>query len=129
LPPLHAQQTGSANRLGGRLDDAAIWTDALDTAHARSLYTVPTDLGLAYDVADMTDLWGIHALGPGGSGLVDEPFWTFTTDLPGSPNPGDAYEHESLFYLVLGDVTGVQTVAEPSPFLLSAFVGWRRRKR
>ncbi len=119
--------------VNGMVDDTAIWDEGLDEAHVQSIYTVPTDLGLDYDLGDVMALWDIHDMGPGGSGLVDGTFWTFTTNLPGSPNQGDAYEDDSLFYVALGDGTGVQTVPEPSTFILCVFgllgLGFRCRWR
>lgn len=127
--------------LDGKLDDAAIWNEALDAAHARSLYTVPRNLGLAYDVADMIGLWGIHSLGPGGSGTVDGTFWQFTNDLPDiapgtRPSGGDAYVNGTFLYIALGNGTGLVHLPEPSTLVLAAlgllglgFLGRRPRAR
>lgn len=114
--------------LEGKIDDAAIWSDALNPGQVRSLYTVPQDLGLDYDVAQMIDLWDIHTTGPGGQGMVDGSLWMYSDELPDivpgtPPNGGDAYVGpRGLFYVALADGSGVFRAPEPSTFFL-AFLG------
>lgn len=123
----------------GLLDDVAIWSEALGTAKTRSIYTVPTALGLAYDLGDMTTLWDIYDSQTAG-GIAGIP-WQFTSSLPALPGggaaaPGDAYrDSNGIMYVALGDGLGLAAVPEPSTFLLAAvgllglaFFG-RRQKR
>lgn len=123
----------------GLIDDSAIWDQALDTARVRSIYTVPTELGLSYELGDVMALWDIYD--SGGDGTVKGIPWQFTTSLPdlptgGPPALGDAYVNGGVMYLALGNGTGLAAVPEPSTFLLSAigllalvFVSLRRQKR
>ena len=134
--PLYIAGRNDTGQYIGLLDDVAVWDERLDTAQARSLYTVPNDLGLDYDLADVAALWAIHAAGSTGSGVIDGLPWHFTDLLPGSTTLGDAYISNGTMYLVLGNGTGVAAVPEPSTFVLAALgllglacFGWRRRPR
>lgn len=124
----------------GRIDDSAVWNEALDTAQARSIYTVPTELGLDYQLSEVMALWDIYA-SQGAGGIKGIP-WQYTdslADLPtgGRPAPGDAYTGtDGIMYVALGDGTGLAAVPEPSAFGLAALgllgfamCGRHRRRR
>ncbi len=131
---------GASNNVGleafnGNMDDVGIWDERLGDGLVRTLYTVPVDLGLAYDISDMSTLWAIRASGAGGSGGVEGIPWSYTESLPGSPVLGDAYVNGLWYYVVLGDGSGlVATLPEPGTLSLLALGGLgllrrRRRKR
>lgn len=103
--------------LDGKLDDVAIWNDALDAVKIKSIYNVPTTLGLSYDVDDMVELWSVFDTGPGGFGIVKGMPWWYTDELPGTPaDPGGAYTYDDIMYVVLGSGVGLRT---PEPSSLS----------
>lgn len=118
--PLYIAGRNNTAEYIGLLDDVAVWNERLSQGQSRSIYTVSQNLGLDYDIADMSDLWDIHAGGPGGSGLVDGTAWEYTTALPGSTTLGDAYTQGPTMYVVLGNGSGVASVPEPSTMLLAA---------
>ena len=94
--------------MDGKLDDVAIWSDALDATRIKSIYNVPTTLGLSYDLGDMMQLWSIHDAGAGAVGSVDRIPWQYTSSLPGTPPAaGGAYTHGDAMYVVLGAGTGL----------------------
>ncbi|MDY0171236.1 MAG: LamG domain-containing protein, partial [Thermoguttaceae bacterium] len=105
-----AGDTGHA--FHGKMDDVAIWNDALDPAKVMSIYNVPTTLGLSYDLGDMMTLWAAYDAGPGGAGAVHRTPWQYTDELPGSPPaPGGAYTHGDAMYIVLGSGDGLRSPA------------------
>ncbi len=133
LYPYAAPWAGVASySLDGKLDDVAIWNDALDGAKIKSIYNVPTTLGLSYDLADMMQLWSIYDDGSGGFGIVDGMPWWYTDELPGTPAaPGGAYFHDDIMYVVLGSGVGLRT-PEPSSLIMALWAlvvlaGRRRR--
>ncbi len=98
----------ASHALDGKLDDVAIWSDALDATKIKSIYNVPTTLGLSYDLGDMMQLWSIHDAGAGAVGSVDRIPWQYTSSLPGTPPAaGGAYTHGDAMYVVLGAGTGL----------------------
>ena len=110
-----------------------VWSDALDAPQVRTIYTVPTALGLAYDAGDMTALWEIYD--SAGAGTIKGIPWQYRGSLPGSPTPGYAYVYDGIMYVALGNGTGLAAVPEPSTFALAtlgllglAFYGRRRRR-
>jgi autotransporter-associated beta strand protein len=90
------------------LDDLALWgSEAVSPAKIRSLYTVPTALGIEYNVGDLRAVWAVFDGGPGSSAVVKGSTWSYTSTLPGSTTQGDAYISGGSMYLVLGPGTGV----------------------
>jgi hypothetical protein len=120
LFPYPAPWTGAASHaLDGKLDEMAVWNDALDGAKIVSIYNVPTTLGLSYDLGDMMALWSIFDAGPGGFGIIDGMPWWYTDDLPGTPPaPGGAYVHDGIMYVVLGPGVGLK-IPEPTSLLMA----------
>lgn len=136
--PLYIFGRNGGGHYVGQLDDIGVWSDALTTGEARSIYTVPMALGLAYDIGDMTALWDIYDSRV--DGTIHGIPWQFTSSLPdlptgGAPSAGDAYLSGGIMYLALGNGSGLAAVPEPSTFLLAALglaglaLFWRRRKR
>ena len=90
------------------LDDLALWgNEAIVPARIRSLYTVPTSLGIDYNLADLRTLWGVFDGAGSSNATVKGLSWSHTSSLPGSTNLGDAYISGGSMYLVLGAGTGV----------------------
>jgi hypothetical protein len=120
--------TTSANLQIGRmdnfanagLDDIALFDHALSPGEARSLFTTPVNLGFSYSLAEMSQLWQIHAGGPGSTGSVGGTQWMFTDLLPGAPAAGDSYLNGGLPYVALTANTGVTLVPEPTSAALLA---------
>lgn len=117
----------------GLLDDVALWNEPLTAAQARSIYNVPKTFNLDYDLGDMMTLWTIYAAGPGAGGGIDGIPWQYVGSLPGSHAPGDAFVHNNIMYIALGDGSGLAAIPEPSTltlgivaFLGLAFCRWRR---
>ena len=90
------------------LDDLALWgNEAIAPARIRSLYTVPTSLGIDYNLADLRTLWGVFDGAGTSNATVKGLSWSYTSSLPGSTTLGDAYISGGSMYLVLGAGTGV----------------------
>lgn len=90
------------------LDDLALWgSEAIAPARIRSLYTVPTSLGIDYNLADMRTLWGVFDGAGTSNATVKGSMWSYASSLPGSTTPGDAYISGGSMYVVLGAGTGV----------------------
>lgn len=114
-PPL----TTTANLEFGRmdsfdnagLDDFALFNEQIPLAKARSLYTLPNNLGLSYDIATMRALWNVFDGGPGSSGVVGGATWYYTNSLPGSTTLGDSYLNGIRWYVVLSNGVGVAAAA------------------
>lgn len=119
LYPYGAGWAGNTSfSVDGKIDDAAIWNEALGAGRVRSLYTVPRNLGLNYNVSDMVTLWSFFDAQSGGP-IKGIP-WQYTTSLPGSPALGDAYVFNGIMYLALGAGAGLAAVPEPATSGLGA---------
>lgn len=122
--------------IDGRIDDVAIWSEGLDEARVRSLYTVPEDLELSYNASDLIALWDLYDAEV--SGAIKGVPWRFADSLPdlpggGTPAPGDAYMSDGVMYLAMDGGTGLAAVPEPLSLTLAAFgllcmAVWRRRR-
>jgi len=120
---------GAFPSIDGNVDDLAIWNEGLDTARARSLFTVPENLAVNYNAGDLVELWEIFDAE--GTGKVQGTQWQFT-DLPGTFSPGDAFSLGSVKYIALSATTGLKSIPEPSTAALLAAFGpflVRRRRR
>jgi len=104
--------------IDGLVDDVGIWNEGLNEAKVRSLYTVVQNLGLSYDVNDMVALWSFFDAQKGGA-IKGIP-WQYISSLPGSPNPGDAYNYNGIMYIALGGGAGLAAVPEPSSLFLAS---------
>ncbi|WCJ60857.1 hypothetical protein NXS98_06935 [Fontisphaera persica] len=93
------------------LDDVAFFNEALPLERIYTLNSVPTQLGLDYSLAEVRALWAIFDAGPGSSGTVKGRTWTYTTEIPGSPAPGEAFIAGNKFYVVLAPGAGLTATA------------------
>lgn len=101
------------------LDDLALWgNEAVPAAKVRSLYSVPTSLGLDYSLGEMRTLWGIFDATGASNAVVKGRTWTYSATVPGSTADGDAYFAGSSMYVVLGGGRGVST---PATYLTGTF--------
>lgn len=93
------------------LDDFALFNERITLAKVRSLYTLPANLSLNYDLATMRQLWNVFDGGPGASGVVGGATWYYTNSLPGSTNLGDSYLNGVRWFVVLSNNVGVSAAA------------------
>ncbi|MCX8155443.1 MAG: autotransporter-associated beta strand repeat-containing protein [Verrucomicrobiae bacterium] len=93
------------------LDDVALFDEALPLERIYTLNSVPTQLGLDYSLAEVRALWAIFDGGPGSVGTVKGRRWAYTTDIPGTPAPGEAFISGNRFYVVLGPGAGLTAPA------------------
>jgi len=134
--PLYMLGRNGNGEYAGLLDEVGLWNTPLDAAQSRTIYTVPMNLNLNYDLGDLMTLWDIHAMGPGGAGGIEGIPWQYAASLPGSPTPGDAYVYNNVMYIALGPGTGLAAIPEPSTLALAGlgalgligFLGRRKRR-
>ena len=82
----------------GLLDDVAVWDEQLSQGRARSIYTVPTHLGLDYNLDEMMVLFDVFDTGaPAAIGPLR---WSRQTGLTGH-STGDAWESANMYYVQL----------------------------
>ena len=117
----HTLEIGVSNgNWTGQLDDLGIWSNALTTGEARSLYTLATNSTFAYDLEVVTQLHALHTAGTGTLG-VNGFTWSYTNSLTGSGyNPGDLVfdSINNRWVLQLTSTTGLVAVPEPTRVLL-----------
>jgi hypothetical protein len=100
--------------LNGRIDDVAIWNDALTADEIKGLYDVGDSVELAYTASDFDQLKQLHD-GASGSAVVGGFEWTYATGLAG---PAGLSGGSGSFTLVLDatagtGLTGVPFVEQP----------------
>jgi autotransporter-associated beta strand protein len=101
------------------LDELALWgNEAVAPGKIRSLYTVPTSLGLDYDLVDLRAIWAAFDGPAGSTAVVKGRTWTRVASVPGSTTDGDAYLSGTAMYIVLGNGAGVSS---PTTFLTGTF--------
>lgn len=97
----------------GSMDDVALWNTLLNHARIRSLYTVPTVVGVlpdgtGYNLARMTELWSLYDAKSGEqeSGQVT---WTYCASVPSGHVEGDTWfvEGSQNYYIQLGASDGL----------------------
>jgi fibronectin-binding autotransporter adhesin len=89
------------------LDELALWNEPVSPAKIRSIYTVPTSLGIDYNLADLRTLWGVFDGAGTSNATVKGSSWSYASSLPGSTTLGNAYISGGSMYVVLGAGTGV----------------------
>lgn len=97
----------------GAMDDVALWNTLLDHSKIRSLYTVPTVVGVlpdgtGYNLARMTALWSIYDA-QSGEQVYDKVTWTYCPSVPTGHVEGDTWfvEASQKFYVQLGASDGL----------------------
>ncbi len=97
----------------GSMDDVALWNTLLDHARIRSLYTVPTVVGVlpdgtGYNLARMTELWSLYDA-KSGEQVYDKVTWTYCASVPSGHVEGDTWfvEGSQKFYIQLGASDGL----------------------
>lgn len=132
----HALEIGiSGGSWTGLLDDVGIWSNALTTGEARSLYTLAKGGPFTYDLEVVTQLHSLHTAGTG-SLTFDGFTWSYSNALSGTGrNPGDLYYNSASNQWVLQMTATSGLVAVPEParaallVLAAAFVLTRRSRR
>lgn len=97
----------------GSMDDVALWNTLLDHARIRSLYTVPTVVGVlpdgtGYNLARMTELWSLYDA-KSGEQVYDKVTWTYCASVPSGHVEGDTWfvEGSQNYYIQLGASDGL----------------------
>lgn len=104
---------------GGRIDDVAVWNEALTAAEIKGMYDVGMSVDLAYTAFDFDLLKETHDAATG-STIIDSLEWTYTTGLSG---PAGLISGPGGYTLVLdsGAGTGLTAIPEPSAALIGGF--------
>lgn len=106
--------------LNGRIDDVAIWNEALSADEVKGLYDVGNSSELAYTASDFDHLKQVHDAADG-SARVGDIQWTYATGLSG---PAGLTGGSGSFTLVLDATasTGLSgvAVAEEEPFAINS---------
>lgn len=106
----------------GLLDDVGIWSNALTSGEARSIYTLAASSVFNYDLELVTQLHALHQSGNGSLDLNGYT-WSYTNALSGSGrNPGDLYYDgtRNQWILQMTSTTSLFATPEPSRAVLAA---------
>ena len=75
--------TGDIQYLDGRIDDVAVWDEALSAGEIKGLYDVGMSVDLSYTAAQFDELKQVHDAASG-SVAIGGILWTYATGLSGS---------------------------------------------
>jgi hypothetical protein len=117
------RHSGSLQYLEGALDDFGIWSVALTAPQVLGLVEFAVEPGLGYDLGQVSQLYDLHELGPGGGELSLDGVWHWQYTDGLNFDLGVLNKDGGHYFIQLdASGTGLMAVPEPNAFVLLACV-------